>query len=273
MRSSTSTASPVTTMPSSIRRFRRTLANQSVGFPVEMPSGVGWRAHRNRSRDGQGRLARTLLGPHERCRSRWPRHDTVEDRTSLGARIEAQLAGAPADGSWRDGDDGSILRKIQCAEEGAGRVAEVIPRPGELRSRLLERIIVADDSPFDALEACRFHGSDEGGQVAAAAASNRGVAGADDEQVAEEPSLRDGAGGEEGGLESIVPADGFCRRGHAHQFWRWMPERTVCASSDRRGDRGDRASSTTMPHEARLTPGLCVAARMSARSRVECVGA
>ena len=36
-----STASPVTTMPSSMRRLRRTVANQSVGFPLEMPSGVG----------------------------------------------------------------------------------------------------------------------------------------------------------------------------------------------------------------------------------------
>ena len=37
-------------------------------------------------------------------------------------------------------------------------------------------------------------------------------------QVAEEPALGDGAGREEAGLESIVPADGFSRSGHAHEL-------------------------------------------------------
>ena len=55
-----------------------------------------------------------------------------------------------------DRDHHPVLGEVQRAEQRAGRVAEVVPRPGELRARLLDRVVVADDAAVDAANAERL---------------------------------------------------------------------------------------------------------------------
>ena len=129
--SSISTASPVTSMPSRIRRAFNAPANHNVGLPTEIASN-GRRSHqressrRSVSDDSPGRCSgQSSCGDPGRAGRR-----RGSSRASAARGSTATLGAAPGVAPGVTDDRRAVLRQVQRAEQRARRVAQIVPGPG-----------------------------------------------------------------------------------------------------------------------------------------------
>ena len=142
--------------------------------------------------------------------------DDVVAQDQVGSGVSETCARGSARRSARfDHHLDHVLAVLQRSRRRGESAREVVPGPpapeaGGFEGPVVEDVVVADDAPGDAAhaEAAQLVGPvDE--DVPRARGVDRGIAGAADHEVAQQRSVTDRCGGEQGRLEAVVPPEPF----------------------------------------------------------------
>jgi hypothetical protein len=119
------------------------------------------------------------------------RDGAIGQRAIRGSRVDADAGWRALRWSGCNADGRPILGHVQRTIDRASRVAEIVPCPGELRTRFLEGIVIADDPPLDPSDAGHLEPIDPRREVVAGLPADRWIARADGDEIAAQDAVDD----------------------------------------------------------------------------------